>query len=59
MKRVLVFIAVAAVLSAVWGMAQPAAEVTLAEGYRLVEVASVSDAIEQLYGERAYMSCDM
>src|SRR5688500_7703950 len=59
MKRVLVLVTVAAVLSAVWAMAQPAAEVTLAEGYRLVEVASVSDAIEQLYGERAYMSHDM
>lgn len=59
MKRVLVLVTVAAVLSAVWAMAQPAAEVTLAEGYRLVEVASVSDALEQLYGERAYMSHDM
>jgi regulator of RNase E activity RraA len=59
MKRVLVLVTVAAVLSAVWAIAQPAAEVTLAEGYRLVEVASVSDALEQLYGERAYMSHEM
>lgn len=58
MKRVLVLITVAAVLSAVWTMAQPA-EVSLVEGFRMVEVASVSDAIEQLYGERAYMSHDM
>jgi 4-hydroxy-4-methyl-2-oxoglutarate aldolase len=29
------------------------------EGFRLVEVASVSDAMEQLYGRRAYMSHDM
>jgi regulator of RNase E activity RraA len=58
MKRVLVLITVAAVLSAVWAVAQPA-EVSLVEGFRMVEVASVSDAIEQLYGERAYMSHDM
>jgi 4-hydroxy-4-methyl-2-oxoglutarate aldolase len=32
---------------------------TLADGFKLVEVASVADAIEQLYGIRAYMSHDM
>jgi 4-hydroxy-4-methyl-2-oxoglutarate aldolase len=31
----------------------------LIEGFRLVEVASVADAIEQLYGQRAYMSHEM
>jgi regulator of RNase E activity RraA len=31
----------------------------LVEGFRMVEVASVSDAIEQLYGQRAYLSHDM
>ncbi|MGA2197594.1 MAG: RraA family protein [Bryobacteraceae bacterium] len=39
-------------------MAQPAAD-PLIEGYRLVEVASVSDAMEQLYKQRAYMSHEM
>ena len=34
-------------------------EDNLTEGLRLVEVASVSDAIEQLYGKRAYMSHEM
>jgi regulator of RNase E activity RraA len=29
------------------------------EGFRLVEAASVADAMEQLYGQRAYMSHDM
>jgi regulator of RNase E activity RraA len=29
------------------------------EGFRMVEVASVSDAIEQLYGQRMYLSHDM
>jgi len=32
---------------------------TVVEGFRLIEVASVSDALEQLYGKRAYMSHDM
>jgi 4-hydroxy-4-methyl-2-oxoglutarate aldolase len=31
----------------------------LIEGFRLVEVASVADAMEQLYGKKAYMSHDM
>src|SRR3954465_6293512 len=31
----------------------------LTEGFRLVEAASVSDAMEQLYGTKAYMSHDM
>src|SRR5206468_11074403 len=29
------------------------------EGFRLTEVASVADAIEQLYGQKTYMSHDM
>src|ERR1700750_446160 len=31
----------------------------LIEGFKLVEVASVADAMEQLYGQRAYMSHEM
>jgi 4-hydroxy-4-methyl-2-oxoglutarate aldolase len=31
----------------------------LSDGFRLVEAASAADAIEQLYGKRAYMSHDM
>lgn len=34
-------------------------DAALMEGFRLVEVASVADAMEQLYGVRAYMSHDM
>src|SRR5579884_4134310 len=37
----------------------PAATDPLIEGFRLVEVASVADAIEQLYGKRAYLPHDM
>jgi 4-hydroxy-4-methyl-2-oxoglutarate aldolase len=32
---------------------------SLIQGFRLVEAASVSDAMEQLYGKRAYMSHDL
>jgi 4-hydroxy-4-methyl-2-oxoglutarate aldolase len=39
--------------------ALPAAEDPLVEGFRLAEVASVADAIEQLYGRQAYMHHDM
>jgi 4-hydroxy-4-methyl-2-oxoglutarate aldolase len=43
-----------------WLMAQapPAGDPTV-ESLRLVEVASVSDAMEQLYGQRGYMSHEM
>ena len=41
-------------LAAAWLVAQPAAD-PLVEGFRLVEVASVADASEQLYGQRIYM----
>jgi len=49
---------VAAVASAAWLLAQPA-DLTSVDGFRMVEVASVSDAMEQLYQQRAYMSHDM
>ena len=58
MKRILTFAIVVALVSTVWLMAQPAQE-SLADGFRLVEVASVSDAMEQLYGQRGYMSHEM
>ena len=38
--------------------AQPVAD-PLIEGFRLVEVASVADAMEQLYGQKNYMAHDM
>jgi hypothetical protein len=58
MRRVVLLLFVPALVSAGWVTAQPP-EVSLVEGFRMVEVASVSDAIEQLYGQRAYMSHDM
>ena len=41
-----------------WAFAQPSGD-PLIEGFRNVEAASVADAIEQLYGTKAYMSHDM
>jgi regulator of RNase E activity RraA len=58
MRLLLSLSAVAALLIAGWLYAQPAGD-PLMEGYRLVEVASVADAMEQLYGQRAYMAHDM
>ena len=57
--RFLLLPAAALVLCAAgWLIAQPAAD-PLVAGLRLVEVASVADASEQLYGQRIYMSHDM
>jgi regulator of RNase E activity RraA len=58
MKRVLAIVFTAVVAATVWLTAQPA-QLSLVDGFRLVEVASVSDAVEQLYGQRAYMAHDM
>ncbi|MGB7761857.1 MAG: RraA family protein [Bryobacteraceae bacterium] len=62
MKRTLFATGAAAIALSVFPMvelrAQPAAD-PLTEGFRLVEVASVSDAMEQLYKQRAYMSHEM
>jgi 4-hydroxy-4-methyl-2-oxoglutarate aldolase len=58
MKRILPAAAVAALAAAFWAFAQPSGD-PLIEGLRMVEVASVADAMEQLYGRRAYMSHEM
>jgi 4-hydroxy-4-methyl-2-oxoglutarate aldolase len=57
-KRVLPLVLAAIVAGTAWLMAQ-SAQPSLVDAFRLVEVASVSDAMEQLYGQRAYMSHDM
>src|SRR5207247_11254647 len=58
MKPALGFVSLAAILGAVWLLAQPSGD-PLIEGLRMVEVASVADAMEQLYGQRGYMSHQM
>ncbi len=58
MKRKLYVVAVAALAAGVWLLAQPSGDPSPA-GFDTVEVASVADAMEQLYGQRAYMSHEM
>jgi 4-hydroxy-4-methyl-2-oxoglutarate aldolase len=61
MKRKLLLscLLVAALAAAGWIHAQQPKGDPLIEGFRLVEVASVADAMEQLYGQRAHMAADM
>jgi regulator of RNase E activity RraA len=47
-----------AAVAVCWLMAQPAGD-PLLQGLREVEVASVADAMEQLYGQQAFMSHEM
>ena len=58
MKRMLGICAAGVLAIAAWLWAQPAGD-PLVEGFRQVEVASTADAMEQLYGQRAYMSHEM
>jgi regulator of RNase E activity RraA len=51
-------VVIAALMVVRWSSAQPAGD-PLIEGFRMVEVASVADAVEQLYGQRAHMSHEM
>jgi 4-hydroxy-4-methyl-2-oxoglutarate aldolase len=57
-RLLLAFSLALVLLVAGWLFAQPAAD-PLIESFRLVEVSAVSDAAEQLYGQRIYMSHDM
>lgn len=47
------------VLAALFCVAQPPAADPLIDAFKLVEVASVADATEQLYGQRSFMSHEM
>jgi 4-hydroxy-4-methyl-2-oxoglutarate aldolase len=58
LRLLLASFAALALCAAGWLSGQTAAD-PLVEGLRLVEVASVADAAEQLYGQRIYMSHDM
>jgi regulator of RNase E activity RraA len=58
MKRLLWITGITAGLAVFWLMAQSSGD-PLIQGYRETEVASVSDAMEQLYGQQAFMSHEM
>jgi len=59
MKTWVSALTVCLVLFSAWTLAQQPPADPLMEGFRAVEVASVADAMEQLYGQRAYMSHEM
>jgi len=59
MKRVILFAALILAGATAWLLAQSPSGDPLIEGFRNVEVASVADAYEQLYGQKIYMSHDM
>src|SRR2546430_2126187 len=58
MPKAISILAIVAIALAGWLLAQPSGD-SLIEGFRMVEVASVADAMEQLYGQRSYMSHEM
>ena len=58
MRRILSIAGLTAALAVCWLMAQPAGD-PLLQGLREVEVASVADAMEQLYGQQSFMSHEM
>jgi 4-hydroxy-4-methyl-2-oxoglutarate aldolase len=58
MKYILITSVVVLCLCSVLLLAQPSGD-PIIEGFRLVETGSVADAMEQLYGEKAYMKHDM
>ena len=58
MKRLLWITGITVGLAAFWLMAQSSGD-PLIQGYRETEVASVADAMEQLYGQQAFMSHEM
>src|SRR5581483_299261 len=59
MRRAILFSGSILAVATAWLLAQSPAGDPLIEGLRNVEVASVADAMEQLYGQKAYMSHDM
>lgn len=58
MPKIVSILAIVAVALTGWLLAQTSGD-PVVEGFRMVEVASVADAMEQLYGQRSYMSHEM
>ncbi len=58
MRKILTMLVPIAIAGVAWVGAQPSGD-PLMEGFRMVEVASVADAMEQLYGTPAHMSHHM
>ncbi len=58
MRKISMTMVLIAIASVAWMGAQPSGD-SLMEGFRMVEVASIADAMEQLYGTPAHMSHHM
>ncbi len=58
MKRLLWITGIAAGIAVFWLMGQPSGD-PLIQGYRETEVASLTDAMEQLYGRQSFMPHEM
>ncbi len=59
MKRAILFSALILSCATVWLLGQSPSGDPMLEGFRTVEVSSVTDAYEQLYGQKIYMTHDM
>src|SRR3954452_5472656 len=59
MKRAILFATLTLAAATAWLLGQSPSGDPLIEGLRTVEVASVTDAYEQLYGQKIYMSHEM
>src|SRR5438876_10558008 len=59
MKRAILFATLTLAAATAWLLGQSPSGDPLIEGLRTVEVASVADAYEQLYGQKIYMSHEM
>jgi 4-hydroxy-4-methyl-2-oxoglutarate aldolase len=59
LRRLIIVLSLMGAIAFSWLAAQPAPGDSVLEGFKIVEVSSVADAMEQLYGERNYMSHQM
>jgi 4-hydroxy-4-methyl-2-oxoglutarate aldolase len=59
LRRPIIVLSLMGAIAFSWLAAQPAPGDPVLEGFKIVEVSSVADAMEQLYGERNYMSHQM
>src|SRR5215204_288775 len=59
MKRAILFSALILSGATAWLLGQSPSGDPIIEGFRTVEVSSVTDAYEQLYGQKIYMTHDM
>jgi 4-hydroxy-4-methyl-2-oxoglutarate aldolase len=59
LRRPIIVLSLMGAIAFSWLAGQPAPGDAVLEGFKIVEVSSVADAMEQLYGQRNYMSHQM